>query len=725
MNFLASPEMNKQVLPTEERVTELERPNEEMTRNDLMTSLFKFQTQMGGHLQNNMSSSSSPEVHQANEPAPGFVRDTSTRHNSLDFQLPSQRKRVSSLDLQSQADLKKMIPSQDRESPAMEPPYAEKPSSSFSSRDETTANLKSFQTKMAGKIYKDKPKKTTLSSLEHQDEPQQESQATAPELKVMSFLASPEVTKQVLPAKKQATELERQNEEMTRNDLTASLLQFQTHMGGHLQKNKPPPSSPEVQEANERSSRVVRDKSTRHNSVDFIKSPLRPKRGSLDLKPALKSKFASLDLKPALKTPKYSTMPGQQQQQQQQGEPDEDGLSERHSDEDESFRKWFESKMDAREGANASGRYMLEEDDIGEDEIVEASFPENKSEDDPESNFEDDPLPAIGLGQQETTAATATDSVKEAAPPENHKPGVKESREETLLAFPSKDRGAQIEHQNEHLSRDQIKSSFLQFQSQIKHLEAKEPQASAELSPSNDSVKEESLHRWTQERVSQLEPQNKQISRNELTASLLQFQSKIGKIQPSPPRKKENVGQDNPNEASNKPNLATNECQSQVQTQMQYLERWTEAFQDRVMLLEERETTPRNEMVSNLKQFQLDIQGRIDQRPSKKSVEKSSTNAPVEKCTKQSTKVREVTKLKAENNDGMEVTDHDYLIKIHEKNEGPRFQKSREQRATRRALENHAHVEREANERPRRDVTASLLQFQSQIEDLTRSSMPL
>jgi hypothetical protein len=177
------------------------------------------------------------------------------------------------------------------------------------------------------------------------------------------------------------------------------------------------------------------------------------------------------------------------------------------------------------------------------------------------------------------------------------------------------------------------------------------------------------------------------------------------------------------------PNVATNERQSQVQPQMQDLERRTKVSQDRVKLLEERETTPHNEVISSLKQFQLDIQGRIDHRPAKKSVEKSSTDAPVEKCTKQSTKVREVTELDAENDDGMEVTDHDYPTKIHEKKEGPRFeQRSREQRATRRAPEKHVHVEREANERPRRDVTASLLQFQSQIEgrmDRQRSKSPV
>jgi hypothetical protein len=142
----------------------------------------------------------------------------------------------------------------------------------------------------------------------------------------------------------------------------------------------------------------------------------------------------------------------------------------------------------------------------------------------------------------------------------------------------------------------------------MNHPVAEEPQESAEVTPSNASVKKESPQR-----------QNEQMSRNELTASLLQFQSKIGKIQPSPPRAKENVGQDTPNEASNKPNVATNERQSQVQPQMQDLERRTKVFQDRVKLLEERETTPRNEMVSSLKQFQLDIQGRIDHRPAKKS----------------------------------------------------------------------------------------------------------
>jgi hypothetical protein len=472
---------------------------------------------------------------------------------------------------QFQADLNKKIPSQDQESPATEPPYVEKPSSSSSSRDETTADLKNFQTKMAGKIDKDKPKKTTLSSLEQQDEPQQESQTTPPQLKIMSFSASPEVTKQVLPTKRRVTELERQNEEMTRNDLTASLLQFQTQMRGHLQNIKAPPSSPGVQEANHKPPRFEKHKSTRHNSLE-LKSPLRPKRGSLDLK----SPLASLDLKPAL---------NEQQQQQEQN-----------------FRKWFESKMDARTGVDDFERYVLEEDDVEEDDdiVLEVSFPGNKSE--------DDPLPAIGLGQQETTAATTTDSVKEAAPPENHNPWKKTGQEETLLPLPSKDRAAQIERQNEHLSRDEIKASLLQFQSQMNHPVAEEPQESAEVTPSNASVKKESPQR-----------QNEQMSRNELTASLLQFQSKIGKIQPSPPRAKENVGQDTPNEASNKPNVATNERQSQVQPQMQDLERRTKVFQDRVKLLEERETTPRNEMVSSLKQFQLDIQGRIDHRPAKKS----------------------------------------------------------------------------------------------------------
>eukprot|EP00980_Cylindrotheca_fusiformis_P012886 scaffold3208_cov107-Cylindrotheca_fusiformis.AAC.7 len=549
--------------------------------------------------------------------------------------------------------------------PGRDPSSEDELSPESPSRDLSLAQLKQFQAKIAAKLAKGKSTAVAENAT----------QATRSQSKALSSLVSPKVKKRLLPTQLRVVELERENKDMSRNALTASLLQFRKQLDGIENKGKEPVPS------------IDHSKATRHTSLELVSSAA-PKRGSLDLKTVRKSPKYTNDLKTVLKPPKYTNVP------QPDSEPDTDPEQEcdssanhkrsrRMSVEDRNFRKWFESKMEAREGIQDSERYILEEDDIEHDESGEDEPPESKSS----------PFPP-----KKMTAINETDDISV--------PRVLRKTDVSFLA--RKDR----EDELENMSRDDIKANLLQFQSQLNsRSQARKREQSADLLTVTQSVHTVSSHRWARNRISHLERQNEALSREELTASLLQFHSKIGQkiSSPSVDTKgtsaqdvlvdQSEVGQDvgeahgqdvlvdqseegqDAGEAHAQDVLVDQSEERQdageayrEQTRLfhgKLVKREIKMFHgDRAKLVEETETTPRSEMIQRLKQFQVEIQGRIGHVAAKKSVAREhSLGGLADSSTEENASKHIMVDVEGVDEDDTAVTDDDILAKMRQKNE--------------------------------------------------------
>lgn len=453
----------------------------------------------------------------------------------------------------------------------------------------------------------DPPKMSSTQSLERRD-----------------GLGTPKI---VLSKKDRASELKRQNVEMSQDDLLSSLKAFQTQIEQKLNKGGTATTAVAVRT---RQKAPSRDRPSRHKSVEVEVAP----------PPARKS----------LRRGSMMEMPKSESKRRLQSSRSVDGWDEEANKklstkeiEDRNFRKWFESKMDAR--VDDSERFILEEDDHAEGPVEDKSHA---------------PLVVNVLNSE-----ASPPSARSSSQADKHEP-IPSKEKTNPKVWTSVDRAFQIKKENTLMTRDEIKASLLQFQSQMKTKAAGAAQRKTEKAAVSSEFRL-AVPQQTKGRLAQIEKQNDSLSRDQLTASLLAFQSNLKKKVPSAnddgAASKETrlkpVAEERPllkavdeKKPLDKP-LTDSKVHDEIGNKNNL--RRAKGREERIKMLEEEQAAiPRNVMLASLQKFQADIQGRMD----------TSQSTQISLDSPHSSKVRKTSKLEhydAKSDDSsMEVTEHEY-----------------------------------------------------------------
>ncbi|CAJ1959815.1 unnamed protein product [Cylindrotheca closterium] len=588
-----------------------------------------------------------------------------------------------------------------------------KEAESPSNRKDTLEDLKKFHRSLSKRDMTLVSNQDATSSNSTSDNEEEEDAAAAKPVSAKSLLPSAAnlgPTPQLIPSKKdRASELQRQNVETPKDDLISSLRAFQSQIDQKLHKGGAVPAATATATTGAR----IRQKAptggrpSRHKSVEVehVSPP-----------PAVKRSIRRGSM---LEMPKSDSKRKLQASKSAEGQGLVGAELSSREIEDRNFRKWFESKMEARVGSNVE-RFILEEDDHEEGPV----------EDKPGHG----PL-VVNVLHSEVAPPSSEDSSPQVDTPTaagKHNPLTNRSSQDKTKSkdwsssdrndWSSSDRATQIKQQNTQMSRDEIKASLLSFQTQLKtkkpaprakpktsknpafvscEFEAPEPETANKTSIVSSEFRLPEAAavplQQAKSRIVQLETENGSLTRDQLTASLLAFRSSIEKKVPSDGAKKETKPK-----AAAAADLKAKDAIGETNNI-----RRAKGREGRIKALEEEQATiPRNVMLASLQKFQADIQGKLNTSQSTEVSLDSPKLQPVKKTTK-------LENFDA-STDGasMEVTEGEYLTKVSEhssKRGGADGKNEPETKAD-------AATSNEAQDASREEMKKKLLSFQSEIQ---------